>query len=123
MIKTHILLAKTTEGYRRFRVRVRVRVWFLLFYSELAPTDRDVTFSRLYLDGKNMRRQCQMNTLLSFVTSSAFISNTEYSLQFNFNIMLPITILSLISIPLFVIKGSTVFQRRLLLIEPFFEGS
>ena len=37
MIKTHILLWKTIEGNRRLRVRVRVR--FLSFYSELAPTD------------------------------------------------------------------------------------
>ena len=58
------LLRKTTEGKRRLRVRVRVR--FLLFHSELAPLVRDVICSRLYLDGKNMRRQCQMNTLLIF---------------------------------------------------------
>ena len=37
MIKTQILLWKTIEGNRSVRVRVRVR--FLLFYSEIAPTD------------------------------------------------------------------------------------
>ena len=37
MIKTQILLWKTTEGNRKLRVRVRVR--FLLFYFEFAPTD------------------------------------------------------------------------------------
>ena len=38
MIKTQILLWKTIEGnsYRRLRIRVRVR--FLLFYSKLTPT-------------------------------------------------------------------------------------
>ena len=35
MIKTQILLLKTIEGNRR--LSVRVRVIFLLFYSELAP--------------------------------------------------------------------------------------
>ena len=33
MIKTQILLCKTIEGNRRLRVR------FISFYSELAPTD------------------------------------------------------------------------------------
>ena len=37
MTKTKILLLKTVKGNRRLRVRVRVR--FLLFYSELIPTD------------------------------------------------------------------------------------
>ena len=37
MIKTQILLGKTIEGSRKLRVWVRVR--FLLFYSELARTD------------------------------------------------------------------------------------
>ena len=37
MITTQILLLKTIEGNRRLRVKVRVR--FLLFYLELAPTD------------------------------------------------------------------------------------
>ena len=39
MIKTQFLLWKTIEGNRRLKVRVRVRGRFLLFYSELAPTD------------------------------------------------------------------------------------
>ena len=37
MIKTQILLWKTIEGNKRFRVRVRVR--FILAYFKLAPTD------------------------------------------------------------------------------------
>ena len=37
MINTQILLWKTIEGNRRLRVRVGVR--FILFYSELASTD------------------------------------------------------------------------------------
>ena len=39
MIKTQILLWKTIDGNRRLRVKVMVRVRFLLFYSELSPTD------------------------------------------------------------------------------------
>ena len=39
MIKTQILLWKAIEGNIRIRVTVRVRVRFVLFYSELAPTD------------------------------------------------------------------------------------
>ena len=46
------------------RVRVRVRVTFLLFYSELFPLTHDVICSIIYLEGKNMRRKCQMNTLM-----------------------------------------------------------
>ena len=37
MIKNQNLLWKTTEGNRRLRVRVRVR--FIWYYSEPAPTD------------------------------------------------------------------------------------
>ena len=40
LIKTQILLWKTTEGNRRLRIRVMVwGAWFLLFHSELAYTD------------------------------------------------------------------------------------
>ena len=39
MIKTQILSSKTIEDHRRARVKVRVRVRFLLFYYELAHTD------------------------------------------------------------------------------------
>ena len=39
MKKTQILLWKAIEGNSNRRLRVRVRVRFLLFYSELAPTD------------------------------------------------------------------------------------
>ena len=67
MINTHILLWETIEGNKRLRVRVRVWVRFLLFYSELAPTlTRDVTWPRPYFDGRNVRRQCQLNTLPQF---------------------------------------------------------
>ena len=62
MIKTQILI----EGNIRSKVRVKVKVRFTLFYSELLPPfplTRDVACSRLYLDEKNMRRQCQINTL------------------------------------------------------------
>ena len=64
MIKTQILFWKTIEGSRRLRVRVRVWVRFILFYSELAPhwPVMYVTCS-LYLDEKNIRRQCQMSNV------------------------------------------------------------
>ena len=41
------------------------RVWFrfILFYTEVAPTDPWCNISRLYLDGKNMRRHCQIKNL------------------------------------------------------------
>ena len=39
MIKTQSLLSKTIEDNRRARVKVRVKVRFLLFYYELAPSD------------------------------------------------------------------------------------
>ena len=52
MIKTQILLRKTIESNRSLRVTVSVRVRFLLFYFELAPTDpwckmlRDFTWTK-----------------------------------------------------------------------------
>ena len=39
MVKTQILLWKTIEGNSYARLRVRVRVRFLLFDYELTPTD------------------------------------------------------------------------------------
>ena len=42
MVKTKVLLWKTIESNGTLRVRVRVK--FLLFYSELAPLTRDVTW-------------------------------------------------------------------------------
>ena len=39
MIKVKILLLKTIQGNGTLRVKVRVRVKFLLFHSELVPTD------------------------------------------------------------------------------------
>ena len=70
MRKTQILLWKTIESNRRLRVRVR----FLLIYSELALTDPWCNVLRpwLYLVGKNMRRQCQMSTLYAKDWSSHF---------------------------------------------------
>ena len=70
MRKTQILLWKTIESNRRLRVRVR----FLLIYFELALTDPWCNVLRpwLYLVGKNMRRQCQMNTLYAKDWSSHF---------------------------------------------------
>ena len=62
MIKTQILLYKTIEGNRRLMVRVRVR--FVLYYSEIAPTDPWCNMLRTIFGGKNMRRKCQINTLL-----------------------------------------------------------
>ena len=50
MIKTQILLWKKIEGNRRFRVRVKIK--FFLFYSELYQLIRDVTCPKLYLDAK-----------------------------------------------------------------------
>ena len=49
MIKKQILLWKTIEANRRFRVRVRVR---FLFYSELVPTERSCTILWTLLERK-----------------------------------------------------------------------
>ena len=61
MIKTQILSWKTIEDNKKLKVRVRFK--FLLFYLNSPALTRDVICSRFYLVGKNMRRQCQMNTL------------------------------------------------------------
>ena len=53
-------LWKTIEGNTRLRVRVRIMVRFLYFILNSHPVTCDATCSRLYLDGKNMRTQCQM---------------------------------------------------------------
>ena len=53
-------LHSTIEGIRRFSVLFRVKEFIL----NVPPLTRDVTCSRLYLNGKNMRRKCQMNTLV-----------------------------------------------------------
>ena len=63
-IKTQILQWKTIERNRRLRVTVMVRVRFLILFwtrshcpvMSHAPDGPD-------LDGKNMRRHCQINTL------------------------------------------------------------
>ena len=38
---------------------------FFILYSP--PLTRDVTSSKHYLDGKNMRKECQMNNLQEFL--------------------------------------------------------
>ena len=59
--------------------RLRVRVRFLIFFPELAPT-RGITRSKLYLRGKNTRRKCQMNTLtISRISASKLISGVSTS--------------------------------------------
>ena len=53
MIKTQILSQNTIKSNRRLKVRDRVCVWFILFYSELIPLTRAITCLRLYLEEKN----------------------------------------------------------------------
>ena len=36
----------------------------IYFILNLPPLTRDVTYSKLYLAEKNMRRECQMNNLI-----------------------------------------------------------
>ena len=43
---------------------VELELNFFYFILNSTELTRDVTYSRLYSDGKNMRRQCQINTLL-----------------------------------------------------------
>ena len=62
IIKTQILWWKTLEGKRRLTVRVRVKFFYSIL--NLSRLTHDVTCSRLCPDGKSMRRQCQMKTLL-----------------------------------------------------------
>ena len=61
MIKNQ--LKKTIVGNRRLRAGLGLGLDFFYFILSLPPLTRDVTCSRLYLDGKNIRRQCQMNIL------------------------------------------------------------
>ena len=55
--------------------RLRVRVRYILFHSELALTDLwcNITCSRLYLGGENMRRKFQMNNLVTRLSSSVVL--------------------------------------------------
>ena len=64
------------ENYRRFMVRVRVR--FSLFYSDLAPLTRDVTCSRFYLDGKSMRKKCQIDNLSYLILKQRATNSKNY---------------------------------------------
>ena len=59
------------KNNRRLRARMGVR--FLLFFSELAPTDPWCN-SRLYLNWKNMRRKRQMNNLGKCVSHCVKVS-------------------------------------------------
>ena len=89
-IKIQVLSWKRIEGNRRFRVRARVNNF--LFFSELTPLTRDLTFSRLYLDGKITRRKYQMKLFCLLATvfctnlvgyfaslSNVFFSSTHVS--------------------------------------------
>ena len=57
MIKTNVIM----KNNRRFRVSVRIR--FILFYSELAPTDPCCNMLQTLLGPDNMRSKCQMKNL------------------------------------------------------------
>ena len=48
---------------------------FFYFILNSGPLIRDVACSRLYLDGKNMRRECQMNTLM---VAKSYLLNTVW---------------------------------------------
>ena len=55
---------------------------FFYFILSSPSLTRDVKWVRLYLDGKNMRRQCQMNTLrttLHWVFSCAMLSGVSWA--------------------------------------------
>ena len=55
---------------------------FFYFILSSPPLTRNVTWARLYLDGKDMRRQCQMNTLrttLHWVFSCAMLSGVSWA--------------------------------------------
>ena len=58
MTKIQILLVKNT---RRLKVKFRVR--FILFYSELALTDPGCNMLQTLLDWKKYEAKCQMNNL------------------------------------------------------------
>ena len=76
-------LWKTIEGNTRLRVRVRIMVRFLYFILKSHPVTCDVTCSRLYLDGKNMRTQCQMtHSLLRLEkvrTNITYVCKSQYA--------------------------------------------
>ena len=50
---------------RRLRVRVRIWIRFLLFYSEVSANEPWCNKLQTSLNEKNIRRQCQMNTLFT----------------------------------------------------------
>ena len=64
MIKTQISLRKATEGNRRSGLGLGLGLVFFCFILNSPPLTRGVTLSKLYLDGKNMRRKCQMNSVI-----------------------------------------------------------
>ena len=65
MIKTKIIFWKTIEGNGTLRARVRVRIKFLLFCSELVPLTRDVT-SSLTLLGRIISDEAMSDEGLEF---------------------------------------------------------
>ena len=65
MIKTKIIFWKTIEDNGTLRARVRVRIKFLLFYSELVPLTRDVT-SSLTLLGRIISDEAMSDEGLEF---------------------------------------------------------
>ena len=60
-MKTQVLLWKTTEDDGRLRVRVRVGVRLILFYSELNPTDPWCNMLQTLLARKKHEEAYQMN--------------------------------------------------------------
>ena len=64
MIKTQILLWKTIEGNRKLRVRVIVR--FLLFYSELTSTDLRCNMFQTLLGRKKYEEEMSDEHALAF---------------------------------------------------------
>ena len=62
-----------------------LRLGFFYLILTSPPLTRDVTCSRLYLEGKNMKRQCHRNTLVMHLICRKFDSP---SLQFKRFILL-----------------------------------
>ena len=61
-------MKKTIEGKR-----LGLTLGLFYFILNSASLTLDVTFSRLYLDGKNMGRKCQMNNL--FICKKSILQN------------------------------------------------
>ena len=74
MIKTQVLLWKTIEGNRGLGLELS----FFYFILNPAPLTHDVACSRFYLDGKNMRRQCQMSSLDLSIFQSWYVVQASF---------------------------------------------